>query len=117
MGLQLLEYLLKHGSDEVVRECHDRVYTIRGLGSFQHTDKEGRDRGKGVRDLSKIVCGLLSNRDQLAAARLEAKKTKKKLGNISATGFGAGSMSGFGGGGGGGGGSGYGGYGGDDSFK
>ncbi|KAF4699346.1 hypothetical protein FOZ63_009715, partial [Perkinsus olseni] len=47
-GLNLLDYLLKFGSERVVDETRDGIHRIRALQDFQYTE-EGRDKGAGIR--------------------------------------------------------------------
>jgi len=44
-ALQLLEYLIKNGSERVVSNCHENIYTIRALQKFIYVDPNGKDQG------------------------------------------------------------------------
>lgn len=44
-ALQLLEYLVKHGSERVVDDARSHVSTIKMLRSFHYIDEKGKDQG------------------------------------------------------------------------
>ena len=44
-ALQLLEYLIKHGSERVVDDARSHVSTIKMLRSFHYIDEKGKDQG------------------------------------------------------------------------
>lgn len=44
-SLVLLEYLVKNGSERVVRQCVDNLFSIQTLKDFQFLDKDGKDQG------------------------------------------------------------------------
>ena len=44
-SLQLLEYLIKHGSERVVDDARSHISTIKMLRSFHHIDDKGKDEG------------------------------------------------------------------------
>ena len=41
----LLEYLIKNGSEKVVQQCRDDIFSISKLKEFQFIDKDGKDQG------------------------------------------------------------------------
>ncbi len=43
-GLLLIDYLLKNGSEQVIRECRDNIIQIQTLTEFQHIE-EDQDKG------------------------------------------------------------------------
>merc|ERR1719487_810039 len=122
-ALNLLEYLLKSGSEHCIDEARDNLYKIRSLEGF-HFEEEGKDKGIGLREKAKVVAELLNDRSTLREERDKCRQLRDKFVGISA-GYGgeqrtfaggAGRFEGFGSGGGGGrdsyDGSGGGGYGG-----
>lgn len=44
-SLQLLEYLIKHGSERVVDDSRSHLATIKMLRSFHYIDDKGKDEG------------------------------------------------------------------------
>jgi hypothetical protein len=44
-ALQLLEYLVKHGSERVVDDARSHVATIKMLRNFYYIDEKGKDQG------------------------------------------------------------------------
>merc|ERR1719410_3269863 len=78
-SLQLLEYLLRNGHDRVAQELRDCKYKLKSCQDFQHYDNENRDRGRGIREQTKILLDLIENTDRLRDARKKAEKTRKKM--------------------------------------
>jgi len=98
-GLQLLDHLIRAGSDKVIQEARERVFVLRQLQDYHCADPDGTERGGGVRTLAKQLCDLLNNEKALKETRAEFAKNKNKYVAASSEG----SYGGFGGGGGGGG--------------
>lgn len=44
-SLQLLEYLVKHGSERVVDDARSHISTIKMLRNFHYVDDKGKDQG------------------------------------------------------------------------
>lgn len=44
-ALQLLEYLVKHGSERVVDDARSHISTIKMLRNFHYIDDKGKDEG------------------------------------------------------------------------
>lgn len=44
-ALQLLEYIVKHGSERVVDEARAHLSTIKILRNFHYIDEKGKDQG------------------------------------------------------------------------
>ena len=44
-ALQLLEYLIKHGSERVVDDARSHLSTLKMLRSFHYIDEKGKDQG------------------------------------------------------------------------
>merc|ERR1712156_624880 len=88
-ALQLLDYLVKNGHERVANMAREQQYLIRSLGSFHYIDEEGRDRGNGIRTLSKELAELLEDWNALRELRQDMRKSRKKFKNIANTGFGS----------------------------
>ena len=44
-ALQLLEYLIKNGSERVVDNARDHIYELKALRNFHYIDDKGKDQG------------------------------------------------------------------------
>ncbi|PIL35143.1 hypothetical protein GSI_02932 [Ganoderma sinense ZZ0214-1] len=116
-ALQLLEYLVRNGSERVVDDARSHIGTIKMLRNFYYVDEKGKDQGINVRNRSKELVELLGDVDKIRSERRKAKANKHKYtgtGNDTMSftsggsrygGFGSDSISSYSGGGYGGGGS------------
>ena len=86
-SLVLLEYCIKHGSGRVADEARSELFRIRPLSDFKFME-EGREKGPGIREKSKLICDLLADNELLKAERLKAMETKEKYGGIASNGGG-----------------------------
>ncbi|KAJ2160944.1 Epsin-3, clathrin recruitment and traffic between the Golgi and endosome [Coemansia sp. RSA 552] len=103
-ALQLVEFLLKNGSERAVEDVRSHLTLIKMLKSFHHIDHNGKDQGVNVRLRSKEIVELVNDTERLRAERKTAKENRNKYqgysGGASMEGFGSDSMgnsSGFGG--------------------
>ncbi|KIH94836.1 hypothetical protein SPBR_03664 [Sporothrix brasiliensis 5110] len=116
-ALQLLEFLVKHGSERVIDDARSHLTLLKMLRQFHFIDANGKDQGINVRNRAKELAELLGDVDRIRAERKKARANKGKytgvgssMGNGRFGGFGSDS-GGFGSSSSGGGGSGgYGGY-------
>ncbi|XP_015254017.1 PREDICTED: epsin-3-like isoform X1 [Cyprinodon variegatus] len=83
-ALTLLDYLVKTGSERVVKACRDNIITIQTLKDFQYIDRDGHDQGIHVREKSKKLVALLKDDAKLKSERSSAQKTKARVGRSSA---------------------------------
>ncbi len=44
-ALQLLEYIIKHGSERVVDDARSHLSTLKMLRNFHYVDEKGKDQG------------------------------------------------------------------------
>jgi hypothetical protein len=44
-ALQLLEYLIKNGSERVIDNARDHIYELKALKNFNYVDEKGKDQG------------------------------------------------------------------------
>ncbi|KAF2497038.1 ENTH-domain-containing protein [Lophium mytilinum] len=118
-ALQLLEFLIKNGSERVIDDARSHLSLLKMLRQFHFIDLNGKDQGINVRNRSKELAELLSDVERIRSERKKARTTRNKYGGVEGgmgVGMGGsmgGSMSG--GGGGGGGGSRYGGFGSEEA--
>ncbi|TKY87462.1 hypothetical protein EX895_003476 [Sporisorium graminicola] len=77
-ALQLLEYLIKHGSERVVDDARSHLATIKILRNFHYIDEKGKDQGINVRNRAKELAELLSDVDRIRQERRKARSNKTK---------------------------------------
>lgn len=108
-ALQLLEYLIKHGSERVIDDARSHLTLLKMLRQFHFIDQNGKDQGVNVRNRAKELTDLLSDVDRIRSERKKARANKAKYTGVEG---GASRYGGFSGGSAGGS-SRYGGYGGE----
>ncbi|KAJ2486019.1 Epsin-3, clathrin recruitment and traffic between the Golgi and endosome [Coemansia sp. RSA 2320] len=100
-ALQLIEYLVKSGSERVVDDVRGHITIIKMLKSFHHIDSNGKDQGINVRQRSRELVDLVQNSDRVRDERQRAKDNRNKYSGISndaaMVGFGSGGISSGGG--------------------
>ncbi|KAF9221549.1 ENTH-domain-containing protein [Gyrodon lividus] len=77
-SLQLLEYLVKHGSERVVDDARSHISTLKMLRNFHYIDDKGKDEGQNVRNRARELVELLSDVDGIRAERRKAKTNRGK---------------------------------------
>jgi epsin len=77
-SLQLLEYLVKNGSERVVDDARSHVSMIKILRNFHYIDEKGKDQGINVRNRSRELATLLGDLDQIRQERRKAKQLRNK---------------------------------------
>ncbi|KAJ2633272.1 Epsin-3, clathrin recruitment and traffic between the Golgi and endosome [Coemansia sp. RSA 1694] len=96
-ALQLVEYLVKSGSERVVDDVRGHITIIKMLKNFHHIDASGKDQGINVRQRSREIVDLVQNSDRMRDERQRAKENRDKYSGYSNEG--SRTMEGFGGGG------------------
>lgn len=110
-SLQLLDYLVKHGSERIIDDIRANLSLIQMLKSFHYIDSKGRDQGINVRNRSKNLVNLLNDDALVRLERKKARANSKKFGNGGAHTSSEGFSGSYGGG------AGYGGGGSDEDFS
>mmetsp|Transcript_5120 Transcript_5120/g.7217 ORF Transcript_5120/g.7217 Transcript_5120/m.7217 type:complete len:532 (-) Transcript_5120:2844-4439(-) len=77
-SLLVIDYLLRNGSEQVIRECRDNVIQIQTLTEFQHIEND-KDVGLSVRERAKLIVELIHDDKRLKAEREKARATSKKF--------------------------------------
>ncbi|EGE01646.1 epsin-3 [Trichophyton equinum CBS 127.97] len=95
-SLQLLEFLVKNGSERVVDDARSHVSLLRMLRQFHYIDPNGKDQGINIRNRSQELAKLLGDVDMIRAERKKAKANRNKFGGFEG-GIGVGGFSGGGG--------------------
>lgn len=97
-ALQLLEFLIKHGSERVIDDARGHITLLKMLRQFHFIDQNGKDQGINVRNRAKELAELLGDVERIRAERKKARASKNKYTGVEggAT-FGGGFSSGSGG--------------------
>ncbi|SCV01095.1 LAMI_0G09318g1_1 [Lachancea mirantina] len=77
-GLQLLEYLIRHGSEKFIDDTRANLSLIKMLESFHYIDSQGRDQGINVRNRAQALVKLLADDSEIRNQRKKARETAKK---------------------------------------
>ncbi|KAJ4352221.1 Epsin-3, clathrin recruitment and traffic between the Golgi and endosome [Didymosphaeria variabile] len=106
-ALQLLEFLIKNGSERVIDDARSHVSLLKMLRQFHFIDQNGKDQGINVRNRAKELAELLSDVDRIRSERKKARANRNKFGGVeggmgmggfsSSGGFSGGSSSRYGG--------------------
>ncbi|KAI1843613.1 hypothetical protein JX265_007399 [Neoarthrinium moseri] len=89
-SLQLLEFLIKHGSERVIDDARGHITLLKMLRQFHFIDQNGKDQGINVRNRAKELAELLGDVDRIRTERKKARANKAKY-----TGVEGGTMGGF----------------------
>lgn len=81
-ALQLMEFLVKNGSERVIDDARSHLSLLKMLRQFHYIDQNGKDQGINVRNRSKELTDLLSDVDKIRQERKKAKATKHKYGGV-----------------------------------
>ncbi|KAL1867934.1 hypothetical protein VTK73DRAFT_3899 [Phialemonium thermophilum] len=77
-ALQLLEFLIKNGSERVIDDARSHLTLLKMLRQFHYIDQNGKDQGVNVRNRAKELTELLSDVDRIRAERKKAKANRTK---------------------------------------
>ncbi|KAF3934150.1 Epsin-2 [Dactylellina cionopaga] len=100
-ALQLLEFLVKNGSERVVDGARQHISVVKMLKQFHFIDQNGKDQGLNVRNRAKELADLLGDVEKIRGERKKAKTSRGKFqGMEGGGGFGLGMGGGYSGGGG-----------------
>ncbi|KAI0879811.1 ENTH-domain-containing protein [Annulohypoxylon maeteangense] len=89
-SLQLLEFLIKHGSERVIDDARGHITLLKMLRQFHFIDQNGKDQGINVRNRAKELAELLGDVERIRSERKKARANKAKY-----TGVEGGAMGGF----------------------
>ncbi|GKZ57314.1 epsin-3, clathrin recruitment and traffic between the Golgi and endosome [Aspergillus niger] len=81
-ALQLLEFLVKNGSERVVDDARSHMSLIRMLRQFHYIDENGKDQGINVRNRSSELVKLLGDVDLIRSERKKARANRNKFGGF-----------------------------------
>ncbi|KAH8905821.1 ENTH-domain-containing protein [Coniochaeta sp. PMI_546] len=77
-ALQLLEFLIKHGSERVIDDARSHLTLLKMLRQFHFIDANGKDQGVNVRNRAKELAELLSDVERIRNERKKARANKAK---------------------------------------
>ena len=81
-GLQLLEFLIKNGSERVIDDARSHLTLLKMLRQFHFIDANGKDQGVNVRNRAKELAELLSDVERIRAERKKARATRNKYSGV-----------------------------------
>ncbi|KAG0684234.1 Epsin-3, clathrin recruitment and traffic between the Golgi and endosome [Pichia californica] len=84
-SLQLMEYLVKNGSERFVDDARANVSLVSMLKSFHYIDSKGVDQGINIRNRAKELTNLMNDESKIRQERKKAKENAKKYDAISST--------------------------------
>lgn len=87
-SLQLLEYLIKNGSERIIDDVRANLSLIQMLKSFHYIDSKGRDQGINVRNRAKNLIALLNDDNMIRTERKKSRTNAKKFGGVSSAAYG-----------------------------
>lgn len=87
-SLQLLDYLIKNGSERLIDDVRSNVSIIQMLKLFHYIDSKGRDQGINVRNRAKNLVNFINDDTQVRAERKKARNNAKKFGGVSSAAYG-----------------------------
>lgn len=80
--LQLLEYLIKNGSERVVDDVRSNLLLLQMLKLFHYIDSKGRDQGMNVRNRAKTLISLIGDDALVRSERKKARANAAKFGGV-----------------------------------
>ncbi|KAG8533756.1 uncharacterized protein KY384_001497 [Bacidia gigantensis] len=81
-ALQLLEFLIKNGSERVIDDARSHLSLLKMLRQFHYIDQNGKDQGINVRNRSKELADLLGDVDRIRSERKKARANRNKFGGV-----------------------------------
>ena len=81
-ALQLMEFLVKNGSERVIDDARSHLSLLKMLRQFHYIDQNGKDQGLNVRNRSKELTDLLSDVEKIRQERKKARATRNKYGGV-----------------------------------
>ena len=82
--LNLLDHLIRNGSDRVIEDARDHQRELKALQKFEFVDPEGKDCGVNVREKAKQIIEILGNDEQLNEERDKARASRNRYTGASA---------------------------------
>jgi hypothetical protein len=77
-SLLVLTYLLKNGSDKVLKSAREHIYDLKSLENFTYHDDHGKDQGINIRHKVKDLLEFIHDDDRIRDERKKAKANRDK---------------------------------------
>lgn len=81
-ALQLLEFLIKNGSERVIDDARSHLSLLKMLRQFHFIDQNGKDQGINVRNRAKELAELLADVERIRSERKKARTNRNKYGGV-----------------------------------
>lgn len=81
-ALQLLEFLVKNGSERVVDYARSHVGAIEMLKHFHYVDSQAKDQGINIRNRAKELTALLGDVEKIRTERKKARANVSKYSGV-----------------------------------
>lgn len=81
-ALQLLEFLIKNGSERVIDDARTHLSLLKMLKQFHYIDLNGKDQGINVRNRAKELGELLGDVEKIRSERKKARANKTRFGGV-----------------------------------
>jgi epsin len=81
-ALQLLEFLIKNGSERVIDDARSHISLLKMLRQFHFIDPNGKDQGINVRNRAKELAELLGDVERIRSERKKARANRNKFGGV-----------------------------------
>ncbi|CAF0976826.1 unnamed protein product [Rotaria sordida] len=77
-SLLVLTYLIKNGSEKVVKSAHEHLFDLRSLENFSYHDEHGKDQGVNIRHKVKELIEFIQDEDRIRDERKKARANRDK---------------------------------------
>ncbi|CAF1177924.1 unnamed protein product [Rotaria sordida] len=77
-SLLVLTYLIKNGSEKVVKSAHEHLFDLRSLENFSYHDEHGKDQGVNIRHKVKELIEFIQDEDRIRDERKKARVNRDK---------------------------------------
>lgn len=82
-ALQLLEFLILNGSEQVIDDAKRRIYDVKGCQNYTYADEKKKDQGVNIRHRATKIVELLADDNLIREERKKAKENKSKYTGVS----------------------------------
>ncbi|CAF1425967.1 unnamed protein product [Rotaria magnacalcarata] len=82
-SLLVLSYLIKNGSERVIRSAREHLYDLKSLDDFSYHDENGKDQGINIRLKAKELVEFIQDDDRVRDERKKAKANREKYVGVS----------------------------------
>ena len=83
-SLNLLEHVLRNGSDRVIEEARDHRRELKALQKFEYVDADGKNQGANVSERARLILELMGDDARLSEEREKARAARDRFKGVSA---------------------------------